>query len=538
MTGISEHRPHLEIGRHLGSLSPEMLRGIRRGIEKESLRVAADGMLATTPHPRALGSALTHPSITTDFCEAQPELVTGVHDSIESCLEELTDIHRFVQANIGEEILWAASMPCRLPADESIPVGQYGTSNIGRIKTIYRLGLGHRYGRPMQTISGIHYNFSLPDSALAAIGVSRGLRLPLPALKTELYFGLIRNFRRHVWLLLYLFGASPAACSTFLAGRRHELQALASGTLYLPFATSLRMGSVGYQSDVQSKLSVSYNSLEGYTAALHQALTEVYPPYQAIGIRDNGGYRQLSDTILQIENEFYGTIRPKSPVLSGERTLAVLAQRGVEYVEVRSVDLDPYCPVGVAPEQLHFLDVFLLFCLLSDSPPDSPDERLRLAENQRKVVSRGREPDLRLALPDGGDNTLRDWGLKVMDACAPIAAALDKSWNNTASANAIALARSRLKGAVQTPSGRVLEDVHGHEDSFFRFAMERSEANAHYLRRLGISSEIDARYRMLASESLIARQRLEQADTLSFEDYRLRYLVSDQPPTPATHDLA
>ena len=223
----------------LHALGPGVLQGIRRGIEKESLRVRPDGTLAATAHPTGLGSALTHPHITTDFSEAQLELITGVHAGVESCLEELTAIHQEVYRQIGDELLWCASMPCGLPAEDAIPIGRYGRSNVGQAKTVYRIGLAHRYGRRMQTISGIHYNFSLP-------GVSN-----------EAYFALIRNFRRQSWLLLYLFGASPAVCASFVEGREHDLETLAPGTLYRPWATSLRMGPLGYQSDAQASLAAS-----------------------------------------------------------------------------------------------------------------------------------------------------------------------------------------------------------------------------------------------------------------------------------------
>src|SRR6185369_4966140 len=200
--------------------------GMRRGVEKESLRALPDGELALTPHPAALGSALTHPNITTDCSESQLEFVTGAHPSAQAVLDELTQIHQFTYRVLQEgrdELLWVSSMPCGLPTDETIPIGRYGSSNVGRAKSVYRVGLGHRYGRRMQTISGIHYNWSLP-------GVT-----------TEQYFALIRNFRRHAFLLLVLFGASPAVCSSFLSGRVHELQPLGSGTMHMPYGTSLRM---------------------------------------------------------------------------------------------------------------------------------------------------------------------------------------------------------------------------------------------------------------------------------------------------------
>jgi glutamate--cysteine ligase len=334
----------------------ETLLGIRRGIEKESLRALPGGGLALTPHPIALGSALTHPHITTDYSESQLELITGVHAGVDDVLTELTEIHQAVYRALADERLWVSSMPCGLPTDETIPIGRYGSSNVGRAKSIYRMGLGQRYGRRMQTISGIHYNWSLP-------GVS-----------TDGYFGAIRNFRREGWLLLYLFGASPALCDSFVHGREHGLERLSEHSLYLPHATSLRMGRLGYQSDAQASIAVSYNCLESYAASLQAALSQPYPAYEAIGVQTPGGdYNQLSTSLLQIENEFYSTIRAKRVIRSGERPLHALRERGVEYIEVRLMDLDPFEPVGIGADAIRVLDAFLLHCLKSDSPHDTPD---------------------------------------------------------------------------------------------------------------------------------------------------------------------
>src|SRR3989338_5263602 len=315
----------------LSALTADRLRGIRRGVEKESLRALPSGMVAMTPHPAALGSALTHPHITTDFSESQVELITGVHAGVQSCLDELIQVQQFTTQALGEEMLWVSSMPSCLPADDAIPIGQYGSSNVGRAKSVYRTGLGHRYGRRMQTISGIHYNWSLP-------GVDN-----------DGYFALIRNFRRHAFLLLTLFGASPAVCSTFVEGREHELLPLGSGgSLHMPYGTSLRMGRLGYQSEAQATLAVSYNGLEGYAASLHDALTRPWPAYEAVGIRNPGGdYNQLATTLLQIENEFYGTIRPQRVISPGDRPRPALRERGGEYVGVRLMDLDTFEPIGI-----------------------------------------------------------------------------------------------------------------------------------------------------------------------------------------------
>jgi glutamate--cysteine ligase len=495
----------------LSALPPEALKGMRRGIEKESLRVLPEGSLALTPHPAALGSPLTHPHITTDFSESQLELITGVHADAQTCVEELTQIHQFVYRAIGDEMLWVGSMPCNLPADETIPIGRYGVSNVGRAKSVYRTGLAHRYGGRMQTISGIHYNWSMP-------GVSN-----------EGYFGLIRNFRRHSFLLLYLYGASPAVCSSFVAGRRHELRSLKGHTLYLPHATSLRMGRLGYQSDAQAKLAVSYNDLDHYAASLQDALTHPYPPYEAIGVRNPGGeYNQLATTLLQIENEFYSTIRPKRVIHPGERPLHALRERGVEYVEVRCMDLDPFEPVGIAPQTMRFLDVFLLHCLLSESPPDTPQAIAALARNQNRCAMQGREPGLTLER-NGDEVLLSEWGLQLIDQCEPIAAALDAVDGSMQHREALRSAHAALADAGSVPSARVLETMTKEFDgSYVRFVSTLSEQAKAGLLAMPFPADVQARLAGLAERSIDEQKAIEAADTVPFEVYRKQYLSSER----------
>lgn len=495
----------------LGGLSNARLLGMRRGVEKESLRSDQEGQLAMTPHPAALGSALEHPSITTDFSESQLEFVTGVHAAPEAVVNELTQIHQYAYRAIGDEMLWVGSMPCGLPSDETIPIGRYGTSNVGRAKSVYRMGLGHRYGRRMQTISGIHYNWSMP-------GVS-----------SEQYFALIRNFRRHSFLLLYLFGASPAVCSSFVAGRNHPLKPLDEHTLHLPHATSLRMGRLGYQSDAQASLSVSYNSLDSYAASLQDAMTRPYPAYETLGVRNPGGeYNQLATSLLQIENEFYGTIRPKRVIQPGERPLHALRDRGVEYVEVRCMDLDPFEPVGINAQTMRFIDVFLLHCLLSDSPPDTPAEIAALARNQHRTAEHGRQPGLLLER-DGHELSLRDWGDELLAQCVPIAAALDGAHGGSAHRDALAAAAARLHAPDTTPSARVLAAmVQDAGRSHTRFIAAQSQATRQGLLALPYGDEIESRFRELAKQSVLDQRAKEAADTMSFEEFRQQYLAVEQ----------
>ena len=495
-------------------LSSERLLGMHCGLEKESLRVQPSGALALTPHPLALGSALTHPCITTDFSESQVELVTGVHAGVQAGIDELTQIHQFTYQTLqamGDEMLWVSSMPCGLPTDETIPVARFGSSNVGRAKSVYRLGLSHRYGRRMQTISGIHYNWSFP-------GVT-----------SEQYFGQIRNFRRQAFLLLYLFGASPAVCSSFVAGRKHELQQLSTTTMYMPHGTSLRMGPLGYQSDAQASLAVSYNCLEGYAESLQDALTRPYPAYEKVGIQNPGGdYNQLGTTLLQIENEFYGTIRPKRVIFPGERPLHALRERGVEYIEVRLMDLDPFEPVGITAQTMCFLDVFLMHCLRTASPPDSPDEIAALARNQHRTAARGREPGLLL---EKGDQqvTLKEWGDDIVAQCVPIAAALDAAHGTHEYSAALANATVGLSDSNTLPSARVLAAMaQDHDNSFVKFARAQSEKAKAHFDGLPLSSKQKAYFEQLSHQSLADQKKIEALDSMPFEIYREQYVSAER----------
>ncbi|MDH3641812.1 MAG: glutamate--cysteine ligase [Gammaproteobacteria bacterium] len=503
--------------------NPALLSRMQRGIEKESLRVTADGALSSQPHPHALGSALTHPNITTDFSEAQPELITDVHDSPEAAIKQLQDVHRFVYQNLDNELLWAASMPCILGTDEEIPVGRYGSSNIATAKTVYRLGLGNRYGRLMQTISGIHYNFSVPDDFWPRLAQLRGEQ-PDRDFRTKAYFGLIRNFRRYSWLLIYLFGASPAICKSFARNQPHQLQQFDEGSLYLPHATSLRMGRLGYQSDAQSDLHISYNSLEQYAESMQTALTQPYSPYQEIGVKVGDEYRQLNAALLQIENEFYGTIRPKRRIESGERPLTALRARGVEYVEVRCLDLNPFLPVGIDELQIRFLDVFLLYCLIADSPPDSEQESDLMARNQLAIVEQGRKPGLELH--NGRAAVARDtWAREILAKCQVLAELFDQATDSDLYSYALTEQATKVDDPALTPSARVLAVMRQQGIPFFRFAINQSIAHKGYFDEHPLRGPQLAEYQATSSSSLDRQREIEAADSVDFDAFLETYLA-------------
>ncbi|MEM7079057.1 MAG: glutamate--cysteine ligase [Pseudomonadota bacterium] len=498
---------------------PNGLHALQRGIEKESLRVAANGELSRADHPRELGAALTHPHITTDFSEAQLELITDVHPTPEACLQQLESVHRFVYHNLGDELLWPASMPCRVGEDPQIPVGRYGTSNVGRAKTVYRLGLGLRYGRLMQTISGIHYNFSLPQQTWHALGYAD------QDAQDQAYFALIRNFRRWSWLLIYLFGASPAVCRSFTRGLAHNLVAMDEGSQYLPDATSLRMGPLGYQSSAQSALHVSYNSLEEYATSMVQALTTVYAPYAQHGTQDtNGDYLQLNTNILQIENEFYGSIRPKRRTEPGDRPVSALRARGVEYVEVRCLDLNPFLPLGIDAQQIRFLDTFLLLCLICDSAPDNVGESGEIGSNQHAVVERGRSANLPLQI-QGQQVNAADYALALLDACREVVALLDAANQTDLYGRALQAQVAKVTTPSLTPSARVLDSMREQQQPFFSLTMQQARAFKQAFANHPLTNAELADMQAQARDSLRRQNELETTESLSFADYLEEYLA-------------
>lgn len=500
------------------------LRGIKRGLEKEALRITPNGKLAQTPHPSSLGSALTHPNITTDFSEALMEFITPPCDSIASMLTWMDEIHRFTYQQIEKqnELLWMTSMPCVIESDELIPVAEYGSSNSARMKHIYRLGLSHRYGRTMQTIAGIHYNFSFPDEFWLQLQIIDKRTDSLQDYKTEKYFALIRNFRRYFWLLLYLFGAAPAVCPTFVKKRQHSLEKFQEHSLYYPFATSLRMGNLGYQSNAQAAIMADYNSLDSYIHSLLVALTTPHPDYEKVGIHKNGEYMQLNCNLLQIENEFYSTIRPKRVTRRGETSIHAMRERGVEYVEVRSIDINPFNTVGIDSIQAHFVETFLLFCLLEDSPPTNPDEYKQIAENQRLVVNEGRNPDLEVFC-HGNKVNLRVCGKSLLDKLKPVAALLEKAIDDPDYSLAIDIQLPKLHDEHKTPSAHMLDVMEKNGLSFFKMAYKQSCQYREFFLSHPLPASRQHYFEELAKETIASQKAIESSDTLTFEQYLDNY---------------
>lgn len=518
--------PHLErrLNRLVDTGQSRLLAGGRIGLEKEGLRMGPEGLIARTPHPAALGSALTHPFITTDYSEALLEFITPPTTDSAEALRFLHQLHAFTYRNLESELVWAASMPCVVDGESSIRIAEYGSSNQGLLKHYYRVGLGHRYGKVMQVIAGIHFNYSLPDDFWPVYQQLEQDQRPLQAFIDEAYFGLIRNVHRYNWLLLYLFGASPAVCKSFLRDHHHSLQEFDANTWYEPHATSLRMSDIGYSNRRRCSLQVNYDSLRTYTESLRWALHTRCPPFADLGIEVDGEYRQLNANILQIENEYYSTIRPKQPPLPGERPLLAMQRRGVGYVELRSSDIDLFDPVGIDARQARFLEAFLLFCLLEDSPPISETEQIDIEHNQLLAAREGRKPGLRLQRP-GGEQSLREWGLRLCKAMRDLCEVLDEARGTREYSTSLGVQMAALDDPERTPSARILASMREERVGFYHFAASRSADYRRTFQEFPLELECEQRLKALASRSLIEQRALEAGNEESFSDYLERYLA-------------
>jgi len=506
-----------------------VLTGGLKGVEREALRVRPDGHIAQTPHPRALGSALTHPHVTTDYSEALIELVTPPFQQAWELQQYLCDIHQFVYRHLGDELLWVTSMPCVLGGDAEIPIADYGSSNIGRMKHVYRVGLGLRYGRVMQAISGVHFNYSFPGQFWPVLEAVDESQVVGQAFMDDAYFALLRNYRRFGWLILYLFGVSPAVCRSFFAGRDIPagIEPMGKGTLVAPFATSLRMSDLGYRNKSQAGVHVSVNSLQEYVRDLSRLISTPHPEYEAHGVVVDGEWRQLNANLLQIENEYYSFIRPKRVAYSGERPTRALLRSGVQYVELRSLDVGAYDPVGVNQRKLCFLEAFAALCLLRDSPPLSAEHSERFEANHVLVASRGREPGLKL-WTDRRPLGLVDWAAELLDQMEGICELLDVGDASRPYGAALAFQRAKLADRAELPSARLLAEMKQQGTSFFEQALWMSEMHRDYFRELYPPNAARmAEFRAEADESIAEQARVEAADKLPFGDFVGRYLAGN-----------
>ncbi|MBI52010.1 MAG: glutamate--cysteine ligase [Chloroflexi bacterium] len=487
------------------------------GIEKESLRYL-NSKISQEPHPKSLGSSLCNSYITTDFSEAQLEFITPPFSDKRKALNFLLDIHHFFYSSVDDEMLWPFSMPFYI-GKGGIPIAKFGTSSKGLFKHVYRKGLSHRYGRLMQTISGVHFNYSLPRKIWTSSIFKNHERESLE-LRSENYFSILRNVLRMNWLILYLFGCSPSITKDFLSGLNDDFVKLDKNTLFSPYGTSIRMSEYGYQNLSRAKINISTNSLNSYTTDLLKATNQKSDSFSKIFDETGDTLSQINANQLQIEDEYYAAARAKSIDKSDVRFAKKLLNGGVDFIELRSLDLDPYSPIGISEETIIFLEIFMLYAFVKESDPINKIEEKQIFKNDIKVAKMGRKPNLKLVRNDK-NISLTDWANEILDEMLPIANFLDNHKEIGHSEN-IELMRARINDPSLTPSAMILESLI-EKRSFIRLGESISHKNK--LKFLELNSKNNSNWKKLniETESSIKKQCMLEKDIITFKEYKNKY---------------
>ncbi|WP_270998037.1 bifunctional glutamate--cysteine ligase GshA/glutathione synthetase GshB [Listeria seeligeri] len=331
------------------------------GLEKENVRVTADGKLALTPHPAIFGPKEDNPYIKTDFSESQIEMITPVTDSIDTVYEWLENLHNIVSLRAEDELLWPSSNPPILPPEKDIPIAVYKTP--GSPDRKYREHLAKGYGKKIQLLSGIHYNFSFPEALID--GLYSQISLPEESkqdFKNRLYLKVAKYFMKNRWLLVYLTGASPVYLADFTTTKNEET--LADGSSSFRDGISLRNSNAGYKN--KEALYVDYNSFDAYIASISN---------------------YIEQGKIESMREFYNPIRLKNA--HTDQTVESLAEHGVEYLEIRSIDLNPLEPNGISKDELTFIHLFLIKGLLSEDRELCNNNQQLADENENAVALNG-----------------------------------------------------------------------------------------------------------------------------------------------------
>lgn len=491
------------------------------GVEKENIRVDKMGHLTKTPHPKAFGPALTNPWVTLDFAETLIELVTPPCSDFNLSFDQLEQINQYVSQKLGREMLWPNSMPCSINDPQQIELANFGKSNKAWMKQIYRRGLCHRYGRAMQMIAGVHYNISFPQSFWQSWQQHLGDQQDIKVFTDQQYFKMIRNFFRYSWILPYLFGASPVCANSSLIQAVGYVKPLDKHSMIGPYATSLRLSDLGYQNKSQDLLNINYDDLYKYAHSLRSATERTYREFENIGIKDEEGrFKQLNAALLQIENEYYIPIRPKQPIESGERPTRALLRRGVDYLELRLLDLDPFCPYGIRPCTGRFMDLFMIYCLLRPDEALKKDEFQRHRHNLKKVATHGRDPYL-LLNNDNGQRYFKDMAEALMDAMQPLAVALDRYQTHNAYQQAWQIQYDKLHDMNLTPSQHIVNQMEYKKQGFQEFNLNLAQQHKKQLAQKAPS--LTPFFNNIKQNAWRQFRRIESQSQLPFEACLHRY---------------
>ena len=493
-----------------------LLEAVNRGIEKECLRISKKYKLSNKNHPKLLGSALMHKNITTDYSESLIEFFTDIHSNIDSMIKEMQEIHYFILNKIENEIIWNYSIPMDIFfKDKIIPISKYGKSNIGKFRRIYRKGLCKRYGKTMQCISGIHYNFSLPDIYWSKFKYSKK---NIKQVKSEGYICLIKNFIKYSWLLLYLFGASPIISNNFVK-KKSFFKSLNYNLYYMEHATSLRMSDLGYKNNTNNKLKFQYDNFIGFLNNLFYAISEPSFSNRYLENYLNDKIFQLNNNILQIENEFYSLIRPKFRIKNSERPILSLYKNGIQYVEIRCIDLNPFEPIGISLETSKFIESFLLFCASNINTLFDKNIFIESNRNFLNTAIQGRKPEFKI-YNNGNITTIQNFGNLLIENIYPYAYAFDQSYGGSDYVKSLMIQKDKLKNPKLTPSYRLLSNIKKNNfkslNSFRNYKFRKLKKN--FLR-----SNLVKTLNKQVLNSIISQKVNENNDNMKLSEYISKY---------------
>lgn len=409
------------------------------GLEKENVRVTESGNLALTPHPKAFGDREKNAYIKTDFSESQLEMVTPVCNTLEEVYSFICNLNKVVSLEIMKngEFLWPQSNPPILPREEEIPIAKLSN----REDELYRENLSYKYGKKKQVISGIHYNFSFKEEFIKLLYKELKVEKDFREFKDDIYLRMARNFQKYHWLLIYLTGASPVFHESYIDEIKKDGEILGEDSYYIKDDTSLRNSSYGYKN--KKDYYVSYNSIGEYASEIKNL---------------------VKDKEIQSIKEYYNPIRLKS--LGSEDMLESLLHKGIDYLEVRLLDLDPLSIQGVSKETLYLVHLFMIYTLLKENKEITYKDQEEFFKNHDMVALKGRNEDA-VIHENGVPVLLKDKGREILSEMDEIVEILFS--NNEEFKNVIKRALEKINNPHDTISEKLIKDIK--EEGYINFHM-------------------------------------------------------------------
>lgn len=457
------------------------------GIERETHRTDHEGEIALTPHPKKFIDKQIIEQITVDFAESQLEFVTKPHRSLSQVFADLEQIYELASQNINGEFMWPFSMPPRLPAEADIPIARFSYMENGQEKEIYRRGLAVRYGKKIQMISGIHFNYSFDERLLNLLFEKYSSNQSKQDFINELYMKIGRNMLNYRWLLIYLFGASPVADVSYQTVFDEKIKNNESEWLrqcfdqldLLEHATSIRSSRFGYSTEIEDKYHVSYNQLDQYITDLRGILATKNKEYAMMGTENSGEQIQLNTNELQHEGEFYAPIRFKQILGRDETLLDALERRGIGYFELRILDVNPFAKLGITREQADFIHLLILLCLFEENEGLTPEQQRLANKNHQLVALFGRQSNLKLFKPTGEEILLQTWAQEIFNKVCSIANLLDQIIGDTYYIDIVNAEARKLTDKSLLPSDQIITEIEESGDSFLELGLRLARRYQH-----------------------------------------------------------